>query len=100
MSGLGGAAVVFWFLLKLAAQDQPLDPADFEMTGVLGKVASPIRAGGTGEMIYLRNGARCGTPARSDDGAAIPRDVEVIVTRFEKGIAYVRLWEEMSGEKY
>ncbi len=100
MSGLGGAAAVFWFLLKLVGQDRPLDPADYEMTGVLGRVASPIRQGGTGEIIYARDGARCCTPARSDDGAAIPRDVEVIVTRFEKGIAYVRRWEEMSGEKY
>ncbi len=100
MSGLGGAAVIFWFLMKLAAQDQPLDPADFEMAGVLGRVASPIRQSGTGEMIYSRNGARCGVAARSDGGEAIPRDTEVIVTRFEKGIAYVRRWEDMSGEKY
>jgi hypothetical protein len=100
MSGLGGAAVVFWFLMKLAGQDQPLDPADYEMTGVLARVASPIRQGGTGELIYSRNGARCGAPARSEDGTAIPRDTEVIVTRFEKGIAYVRRWEDMSGEKY
>jgi hypothetical protein len=25
--------------------------------------------------------------------------VEVVVTRYEKGIAYVRLWTEMSGEE-
>lgn len=100
MSGLGGAAVVFWFLMKLVGNDQPLDPADFEMTGVLGRVASPIRSGGTGELIYSRNGARCASPARSDEGVAIPRDTEVVVTRFEKGIAYVRRWEDMSGEKY
>jgi len=99
MSGLGGAAVVFWALLKLAAHDRPLDPADYDMIGVLGRVASPIREHGTGELIYSRDGARCATPARSEDGAAIPRDAEVIVTRFEKGIAYVRRWDEMSGEQ-
>ncbi len=65
MSGLGGAAAVFWFLMKLVGQDRPLDPADYEMTGVLGRVASPIRQGGTGELIYARDGARCCTPARS-----------------------------------
>lgn len=100
MSGLGGAAIVFWFLMKLTAHEHPLDPMDYEMVGVLGKVASPIRAGGTGELIYSRDGARCATPARSEDAAAIARDTEVIVTRFEKGIAYVRRWEEMSGEQY
>jgi membrane protein implicated in regulation of membrane protease activity len=98
ISGLGAASVVFWFLLKLMERDQSLDPADYEMVGVLGRVASPIRAGGTGELLYSRGGSRRATPARSDDGAPVPRDAEVIVTRFEKGIAYVRRWEELSGE--
>ena len=100
MSGVGGAAIVFWFLMKLASHEHPLDPADYEMVGVLGKVASPIRAGGTGEMLYSRDGARCAAAVRSEDNSAIPRDTEVIVTRFEKGIAYVRRWEEMHGERY
>lgn len=96
VAGLAGASVVFWFLMKLIGEDRPLDPADYEMVGLLGKVASPIRAGGTGELIYSREGSRCASPARSEDGAAIPRDAEVIVTRFEKGIAYVRRWDEMN----
>ena len=100
MSGLGGAAIVFWFLLKLAAHEHPLDPVDYDMVGVLGKVASPIRAGGTGEMIYSRDGSRCAAAVRSEDNTAIPRDTEVIVTRYERGVAYVRRWEEMSGERY
>jgi membrane protein implicated in regulation of membrane protease activity len=98
ISGLGGASVVFWFLLKLMQHDQPLDPADYEMVGVLGRVACPIRAGGTGELMYSRDGSRRAAPARSEDGTAIPRDCEVIVTRFEKGIAYVRRWDEMSND--
>ena len=96
LSGLAGAAVVFWFLAKLSAHDRPLDPADYEMVGVLGTVNSPIRAGGTGELIYQRDGARKAAPARSEDGAAISRQTEVIVTRFEGGIAYIRTFEEMS----
>ncbi|HUA86032.1 MAG TPA: NfeD family protein [Bryobacteraceae bacterium] len=99
MSGLGGAAIVFWFLLKLSANEHPLDPADYQMVGVLGRVTSPIREQGTGELIYLRDGARCATPARSEDGSAIPRDTEVIVTRFERGIAYVRRWDELAEER-
>lgn len=98
LSGLGAASVVFWFLLKLMQHDQPMDPGDYEMVGVLGRITSPIRAQGTGELIYQRDGSRRATPARSEDGVAIERDSEVIVTRFEKGIAYVRRWEEMSGE--
>jgi membrane protein implicated in regulation of membrane protease activity len=100
MSGLGGAAIVFWFLLKMASFEVPLDPADYDMVGVLGHVASPIRPGGTGELIYERNGARCGAAARCEDGVEIPRGTEVVITRFEKGIAYVRRWDEISGEHY
>jgi membrane protein implicated in regulation of membrane protease activity len=99
MSGLGGAAIIFWFLWKLNEHEQPLDPADYDMIGVLGKVASPIRAGGTGELIYSRAGSRRCAAARSEDGAEIERDTEVVVTRFEKGIVYVRRWDDLNGEK-
>jgi hypothetical protein len=36
--------------------------------------------------------------ARSEDGTEIQRGAEVIVTRYENGIAYVRRWEELGGE--
>jgi hypothetical protein len=39
----------------------------------------------------------CG--ARSDDGSAIAKGTEVVATRYEKGIAYVRLWSEMSEDR-
>lgn len=94
-SGLAGASVVFWFLAKLAERDRTLDPADYDMVGVLGRVASPIRRSGTGEVLYLRDGAHKAVPARSEDASEIPRDTEVIVTRYDKGIAYVRRWEEI-----
>jgi transcriptional regulator with XRE-family HTH domain len=42
LSGLGAAAVVFWFLAKvLMADDVPLDPADYDMVGVLGRTTIP-----------------------------------------------------------
>ena len=99
MSGLGGAAIIFWILAKMMATEAPLDPADYDMIGVLGQVASPIRKGGTGELIYTRAGSRRASPARSEDGKDISRDTEVVVTRFEKGIAYVRRWDELNGEQ-
>ena len=62
MSGLGGAAAVFWFLVKvLLADEKELDPADYDMIGVLGRVSSTVREGGTGEMIFSQNGV---TPRR------------------------------------
>jgi membrane protein implicated in regulation of membrane protease activity len=98
VSGIGAASVVFWFLAKvLMSREAPLDPADYDMTGVLGKLSIPIRAGGTGELIYSQEGTRRVAGARSEDGAAIPKGVEVIVTRYEKGIAYVRLWDDFAA---
>src|SRR5580700_11790414 len=58
LSGLGGAAIVFWFLAKLAGGEQALDPADYDMIGVLGKLSIPIREGGTGEIIFSQEGVR------------------------------------------
>jgi membrane protein implicated in regulation of membrane protease activity len=100
MSGLGGAAIIFWFLWKLNKHEQPLDPADYDMIGVLGKIASPVRPNGTGEMIYSRAGSRRCAAARSEDSSEIARGTEVVVTRFEKGIVYVRRWDDLNGEKY
>jgi hypothetical protein len=98
--GLIGGAIVFLFLSRvLMAEDENMDPADYEMVGVLGRLCIPIREGGTGEMIYSQAGTRRVCGARSDDGSAMVKDAEVVVTRYEKGIAYVRLWSEMSGEE-
>jgi hypothetical protein len=99
-SGLVGGGIVFLFLSRiLISKDENMDPADYEMVGVLGRVCSAIRAGGTGEMIYAQMGTRRVCGARSDDGSAVATGTEVVVTRYEKGIAYVRLWSEMSGEE-
>jgi hypothetical protein len=98
-AGLIGGGIIFVFLSRvLMADDENLDPADFEMVGVLGRLSMPIREGGTGELIYSQMGTRRVCGARSDEGAAIAKGIEVVVTRYEKGIAYVRTWSEMSGE--
>ncbi len=45
---------------------------------------------GTGEIVYEQMGATRSAIARSEDGAAIPKEEEVFVVRYEKGIAYVQ----------
>jgi hypothetical protein len=82
----------------LISDEENMDPADYEMVGVLGRLCVSIRAGGTGEILYSQAGTRRVCGARSEDGSAIAKGTEVVVTRYEKGIAYVRLWSEMSGE--
>jgi hypothetical protein len=96
VAGLAGASIVFWFVAKvLMAHDYSLDPLDYEMIGVLGRVSGAIRSEGTGEIIFIQQGARKCSAARSETGGALPKGLEVVVTRYEHGIAYVRPWSEL-----
>jgi len=99
LSGVVGGGIIFLFLSRvLTSEEENLDPADFEMAGVLGRVSVSIREGGTGEIIYSQAGTRRTCGARSENNSAIPKATEVMVTRYEKGIAYVHLWSEMSED--
>lgn len=100
LAGIVGATLVFLFLARvLMAHDQPMDSAEYDMIGVLGRVNTRIRSGGTGEIVFELGGTRRSAAARAEDGTEIVKGVEVVVTRYENGIAYVRTWEEMAGEE-
>jgi len=100
LAGLVGGGIVFLFLSRvLISHEELMDPADYEMVGVLGRVSDSIREKGTGEIIYSQAGTRRACGARCEDGKAVTKGTEVVVTRYEKGIAYVRLWAEMSGDQ-
>jgi hypothetical protein len=97
LAGLAGAGIVFLFVAKfLMARDFTLDPADFDMVGVLGRVCGTIRNGGTGEIIFEQLGVRKACAARAESAEDIQRDEEVVVTRYEHGVAYVRRWNELA----
>ena len=99
VAGLLGAALVATFMVKVL--DNPnaaLEPMDFQMVGAVGKVNIAIRPGGTGEIVYVQGGTRRSLGARSEDGAALEKGAEVVIARFERGIAYVRLWDEFTKE--
>jgi membrane protein implicated in regulation of membrane protease activity len=99
-AGLFGAAIVFLFLTRvLISREENMDSADYEMVGVLGRISMPIRENGTGEIIYSQAGTRRTCGARSENGGAIEKGAEIVVTRYDRGIAYVRLWEELSNEE-
>jgi membrane protein implicated in regulation of membrane protease activity len=99
LSGLVGAAIIYLFLARvLMSADENMDPADYEMTGVLGRVSNSIREGGTGEIIYSQAGTRRTCGARAEVGVSVAKGTEIIVTRYERGIAYVRPWTEMAGD--
>jgi hypothetical protein len=100
-AGFFGAGVVFLFLTRvLISREENMDSADYEMVGVLGRISMPIRENGTGEIIYSQAGTRRTCGARSENGCAIDKSTEVVVTRYDKGIAYVRLWEEMNNDEH
>jgi membrane protein implicated in regulation of membrane protease activity len=104
LAGLAGASIVFFFLTKvLMPMERTLEPSDTEMTGVIGKLSGGIPVNGVGEIIFSQNGSRRAVAVRSDDGNPIERGAEVVVMRSQRGIAYVRRWDEfehgLMGEK-
>ena len=96
--GIAGGAIIFVFLTRvLMPHDRELTADETDVIGVVGRVSSPIRAGGTGEIVYQQLGATRSAIARAEDGEAIAKAEEVYVNRYEKGIAYVRRWEELEN---
>ncbi|MEP7310298.1 MAG: hypothetical protein ABJA98_32745 [Acidobacteriota bacterium] len=100
LSGGVGAFAVFWVMAHvLWSPDENMQSADYQMVGVLGRIGHSIRAGGTGELIYSHAGTRHSCGARSADGLAIPRGEEVVVTAYDRGIAYVRRWDDLAADE-
>jgi hypothetical protein len=99
VSGTAGAALLWAILFKLLLpRERVLTSEDTDMTGVLARVSDSIRdSNSTGEIIFSQTGARRAAPARSEDGTAIQRDTEVVVIRYERGIAYVRRWDDLTN---
>ena len=96
--GVIGGAIIFLFLTRfLMPHEHELTADETEVVGAVGHVSCAIRAGGTGEIVYEQLGALRSVPARSEDGLAIPKEEEVFVVRYEKGIAYVRPWADVEA---
>ena len=95
-AGLFAGAVVFKFMVKLMHADPPLKNEDHRIEGSVGTISMPIREKGTGEIIFSLGGARRCAGARCEDGKALERGTEVVIERYDKGIAYVRRWDEFT----
>lgn len=93
--GLAGGALINSVINALARRESIAE--SLSMIGVIAKTVVPIRAGdGTGEIVFTHAGTRRVCGARSEDGRAVEKGTEVVVTKYEKGIAYVTTWEELS----
>ena len=98
LSGVIGAAILWAALFKfLLPRERLLTAEETDMAGVVAKVSDQIRDGsGIGEIIFSQTGSRKCAAAKSEDGRAIERGAEVVVLRYERGVAYVKRWEEMT----
>ena len=99
LSGIAGAALLWAVLFKLLLpRERILTLEDTEMTGVLAHISDSIRdSNSIGEIIFSQTGARRAAAARSEDGSPIERGTEVVVIRYERGIAYVRRWDDLNS---
>jgi membrane protein implicated in regulation of membrane protease activity len=89
LAGVIGAWIVLKVLVAFKRQERYLDAARERLGGAIGRVTTPIRDGGTGEITYELNGVRQVSAARAPAGTMLPRGAEVIVVRRERGIAFV-----------
>lgn len=96
LSGVTGAAIIFGFLVKvLLPHEHVLLPEDTEMRGVIARVSSTLRPNGTGEILFSLDGTRRSAPARTENGEPMARDTQVLVERYERGIAWVRPFTDL-----
>ena len=92
--GLSGGAFINSVINALARRESTAE--SLSMLGVIARTVVPIRAtDGTGEIVFTHAGTRRVAGARIQSGRAIPKGTEVVVMRYEKGIAYVALWDEL-----
>lgn len=97
--GVAAAWLVFKFMASLMKETGEMFDWDYRHEGSVGTVSISIRENGTGEVIFEQHGLRRSAGARSEDGTAIEKGSEVVISRYEKGIAYVKKWNEFIDEE-
>jgi membrane protein implicated in regulation of membrane protease activity len=96
-AGLLAGWLVYRFMYILVRNtDAHMNEWDYRHEGSVGTVSITIPADGTGEVIFEQHGVRRSAGARSDNASSIERGAEVVISRYEKGIAYVRKWDEFT----
>jgi hypothetical protein len=90
-----GALLIALFLGKVLAGEREMDPRDYRLEGTLARVTVGIPADGAGEIVFTKAGTRRSEAARSLTGRPIPRDTEVVIIDYARGVARVQPWEEL-----
>lgn len=98
-AGLIAGWLVFLFLVKILLPGSvSIDPREREAVGNLARVTLAIEPGQAGEIVYTMAGARHSDGARAIDGQPISQETEVVIVRYEKGIAFVEPWQQFVSE--
>ncbi len=97
--GIVGAGTVFVMLSRfLLPRLTEMRSEDYRPEGAIARVTSPIRQGGTGEIVYTLAGTQQIEGARSLTGEALERGTEVVIHHVEAGIAYVERWDKFAEQ--
>ena len=98
LAGLVAGTLVYRFMLRLTyTGDSLMLDEDYRIEGCVGTLSLPIRQQGTGEVIFSLGGVRRCAGARSEAGDVVEKGAEVVIERYEKGIAYVKRWEDFTN---
>jgi membrane protein implicated in regulation of membrane protease activity len=97
------AGAVSWYLIArflglILAGEREMDPADYRLVGTVGRISVSVPAGGTGEIIFSKAGARRSEAARGLEGHPVARGTEVVITAYEDGFAIVQPWHEFVAD--
>ena len=96
--GLSASWAVFKFMVKLMnTESSHLKDEDYRHEGLVCTVTMPVRPNGTGEIMYMQNGVRRSAGARSCNGKPLEKGAEVVIERYQDGVAYVNRWEEFTS---
>ncbi len=85
----GVAGALAFHLLMSTLISSSTAPLSLSAEGAIGMVNASIRPDASGEVVYTLEGLHRSIPARSSTGKPIPRGTEVVITRRERGIAWV-----------
>ena len=101
MGGLVGAGVVYVLVTRflLPMQTAPMRAEDYRIEGTLATVSIPMEGSRTGEVVYSSHGATRSEGARSADGAPLQRGTQVVILRYDRGIAYVESLDRLLAER-
>jgi membrane protein implicated in regulation of membrane protease activity len=91
LSGLALAGMVFLAYTRLLVAAQGSSEVRIgELVGLVAEVIAPIPAGKIGEVAFVARGTRMRSPARSEDGGAIPRGAMVEIVKEAGNVVIVR----------